>query len=174
MQKDATQTLFAHMEWADAETWSAALAQRDAQRDQRLLQLLYHLHTVQWVYLQMWRSQQLDIPPEGGFRDISAVLAWARPYYPEVYAFLRGVDEASLRHTLAIPWAAEVKKRYGSAGDVTLAETMMQVVLHSTYHRAQIATRIRELGGEPSVTDFVAWLWRTRPGARWTTEAEQV
>ena len=167
MQKNDALSLFTHMEWADAETWTAAVVLPDARRDTRLLQLFYHLHTVQWVYLQMWQSQPLDIPPEGSFADITAVLRWARPYYPEAIAFLRGVEEGSLRRTLAIPWAAEVKKRYGSASEVTLWETMMQVVLHSTYHRGQIATRIRELGGEPQVTDFVAWVWKSRPERRW-------
>jgi hypothetical protein len=31
------------------------------------------------------------------------------------------------------------------------------------YHRGQVATRLRERGGEPPLTDFIAWIWMHRP-----------
>jgi uncharacterized damage-inducible protein DinB len=127
------------------------------------------MHVVQWVYLQMWRAEPLNVPPEDRFEDLGDVLAWARPYYAEARSFLHHADENTLSHTLDIPWAEEVVKRFGTVGPVTLAESMLQVVLHTTYHRAQVATRIRELGGEPPLTDFVAWAWKDRPEARWRT-----
>jgi uncharacterized damage-inducible protein DinB len=44
---------------------------------------------------------------------------------------------------------------------------VLQVVLHSTYHRAQVATRVREFGATPELTDFVAWVWMNRPEPKW-------
>ena len=49
----------------------------------------------------------------------------------------------------------------------TLEETMMQVASHSTYHRGQINTRFRELGGEPAMVDLIAWVWLGKPKADW-------
>jgi uncharacterized damage-inducible protein DinB len=39
--------------------------------------------------------------------------------------------------------------------------------MHSAYHRGQVASQLRELGGEPPLTDFVAWIWLDRPPADW-------
>jgi uncharacterized damage-inducible protein DinB len=43
----------------------------------------------------------------------------------------------------------------------------MQISLHSTYHRGQIATRMRELGAEPAATDFILWVFLDKPAASW-------
>jgi len=41
------------------------------------------------------------------------------------------------------------------------------VASHSTYHRGQIATRIREIGGEPPLVDFLYWVWSGKPAPQW-------
>jgi uncharacterized damage-inducible protein DinB len=40
--------------------------------------------------------------------------------------------------------------------------------MHSQHHRGQNATRLRELGGEPPMTDLIVWYWKGRPGPRWS------
>lgn len=163
--------LLRHMEWADALTWTSALSIEGARDDERLIDLLYHLHTVQWVYLQMWRGQAVEIPQRTAFAALPAVREWARPYYAELHAHAAGLTSAQLSSELPVPWTEAIKKRYGSAEPATLGETILQVVMHSTYHRAQVATRIKELGGAPALTDFVAWVWMKRPAADWGTLA---
>ena len=49
-------------------------------------------------------------------------------------------------------------------------ETMLQVVSHGTHHRGQISTRLRELGVEPPLVDFIAWCWFGKPEADWPAE----
>ncbi len=49
----------------------------------------------------------------------------------------------------------------------TLAETVLQITSHTTYHRGQVNMRLRELGAEPPLTDFIAWIWLGRPEAEW-------
>jgi uncharacterized damage-inducible protein DinB len=167
MESRDTESLLKHMEWADAQTWNAVRCLPKGARDARVLGLLYHLHTVQWVYLQVWRGQPPSVPEAGRFPDLAALADWALPYYAELRAFARGLDADRLSREIALPWAAEIAKRYGSAAPATLSEMVLQVVLHTTYHRAQVATRIRELGGSPGVTDFIAWVWRQRPEPEW-------
>ncbi len=41
---------------------------------------------------------------------------------------------------------------------VSVAQTAIQVVLHSQGHRSQCATRLRALGGNPAPMDFVLWV----------------
>ena len=69
---------------------------------------------------------------------------------------------------MELPWAAGLTKRFGrEPAPATLAETAFQVASHSTYHRGQVNTRLRELGAEPPLVDYIAWLWLGRPAAEW-------
>lgn len=61
------------------------------------------------------------------------------------------------------PWADQLVARFGAAQPATLSESVLQVALHSTYHRGQINARLRELGGDPPLVDFIVWIWRGRP-----------
>jgi len=52
-------------------------------------------------------------------------------------------------------------------GTCSVAESVMQVCMHSHGHRSQSATRLRLLGGTPPALDFILWL-KDRPTANWT------
>jgi uncharacterized damage-inducible protein DinB len=45
---------------------------------------------------------------------------------------------------------------------------MIQVATHSTYHRGQVNARLREVGGEPPLVDYIAWIWFGRPAPEWS------
>lgn len=40
----------------------------------------------------------------------------------------------------------------------TVEEILTHVLLHGAYHRGQIALLVRQLGGQPAVTDYIAWV----------------
>ena len=63
-----------------------------------------------------------------------------------------------------IPWSVFFeRKTKQKVVPATLEETMLQVASHSTYHRGQINTRFRELGGDPASVDFIVWVWMGKP-----------
>jgi uncharacterized damage-inducible protein DinB len=153
------------MEWADSLTWRSLLAlQKD---DPRIRAWLHHTHTVQWAYLYLWRRETPSFPDLAGFADLPALLAWARAYYAELSPFLATLDEPALAQTIEFPWAAELVEQFGHAAPTNYAESVLQIALHTTHHRAQVAARLRELGGEPPLIDFIAWIWQDRPGPEW-------
>jgi uncharacterized damage-inducible protein DinB len=156
-----------HMEWADALMWKSVHAVPAAPNDERLIALLHHLHLVQWIYLSIWRREMPAITDRKAYENARAVMDWARPYYAKAAAFIESLDEDALAQAVEFPWADQIAQRYGSAGAATLLETFAQILLHTTYHRAQVATRVRELGGEPALTDYIAWIWMGRPRAQW-------
>jgi uncharacterized damage-inducible protein DinB len=156
--------LLRHMEWADSKVWSAVLSHPAASRDTRLVDLLLHLHGVQRAFLEMWRSTPFRIPPRSDFPDVASVHAAAQPYYAELEDFLATIDDASLDRVIDMPWLAEFERRTGRNFErPTLAETIFQVTSHSTYHRGQVNARLREVGGEPPLVDYIAWVWFGRP-----------
>ncbi len=147
------------MEWADATVWAAVGKLRT--RDANLIDRLKHIHGTQYAFLMIWRGEPVDFRDEP--RDVEQ---WACDYYIKLAEFLTTVDAASLDRIVALPWAERYAKLPG-AGKTTLGETLLQVASHSAYHRGQVNTKIRELGGEPPLVDYIAWLWLGRPPAQW-------
>jgi uncharacterized damage-inducible protein DinB len=159
---------YRHMEWADATVWAAVPG--GGEPDPRLRQLLVHIHTVQRAFLAVWtgRSVADGLRMPETFATLEEVRAWAEPVYAAASAFVATVDEMRLAAPLEMPWAGQVEEKLGRPpGISTLADTCFQVVNHSTYHRGQVNARLRELGVEPPLVDYIAWIWFGRPDAAW-------
>jgi uncharacterized damage-inducible protein DinB len=160
--------LYRHMEWADSVVWAAVRATPAAETDPRLKILLQHLHMVQQAFLGVWTERPAGLRTADDFACLGDVEAWARPYYAEAHAFLAQQEDEALAAAQPLPWAALLVSHLGRVPcQTTRGETMLQVASHSTYHRGQINVRIRELGGEPPLVDYIAWLWLGRPAAVW-------
>ncbi len=165
--------LFAHMQWADAKVWAAVLACGDARGDERLRGHLHHMHVVQWAFLRMWRGEPRDAPfPE--FETIKPLLGWAREYYVAARETTAAWTGDRLNAEQILPWAALVEKKIGRKADPsTVSETAMQVAMHSQYHRGQVNARLREIGGDPPLVDYIAWVWLGRPAPEWPGGGER-
>jgi uncharacterized damage-inducible protein DinB len=160
--------LLGHAEWADALLWQSALAL--GQEDSELRAKLHHLHMVQWAYLHIWRAEPVKPRELSTFPTLPAIRDWAREFYGELPSYLASVPSAELTREVRFPWADRLVQRFGQAQPATWAESVLQVAMHSSYHRGQLARRLRELGAEAPLTDFVAWIWMSRPEADWGDE----
>ena len=152
--------LFRHEAWADAEHVRAFLAHPAAVRDPEIHSRLYHIHQCQAWYLGFFRGT----PPEfaGGGQPLPPLAEIGRAmreYQRGVQDFLTATADEGLSTPMKFP--------FRDSPQVTLGEAMVQVVLHSQYHRAQNASRLRALGGEPPITDFVMWVLKDRPEPDW-------
>ena len=166
------QDLFAHMQWADATVWKTVFSFPPATQDARLQELLYHLHIVQRAFLKAWRGESLDGFPK--FSDAESLRDWGKAYYAEANSHLSTLTEEALNQPLLLPWAAMIEKQFGRTPESsTLGETALQVALHTAYHRGQVNARLRELGGEPPLVDYIAWIWQGRPAANWLCSDHQ-
>jgi uncharacterized damage-inducible protein DinB len=165
--------LFRHMEWADAAVWTAVLASPSAATDAKLQAYLYHLHLVQRAFLRMWRGEPREAPYPT-FTDAPSLMLWGRSYYDEAGAHLAGLSDDQVSQPMPVPWAAMVEQRLGRAPETTtIGETALQVALHSQYHRGQVNSRLREVGGEPPLVDYIAWIWLGRPAPIWPSTASE-
>jgi uncharacterized damage-inducible protein DinB len=161
--------LHAHMEWADATVWAATPEPNSPTPDPRLGDLLAHLHFTQQSFLALWTGQTQPRLESARFATLAELRAWASPYYQRALAFLRARDAADLAEPRPVPWARLFERQLGRPPSIsTLGETFFQVTSHSTYHRAQVNTRLRELGVTPPLVDYIGWLWQGRPAAAWS------
>jgi uncharacterized damage-inducible protein DinB len=155
--------LFAHMEWADARVWRAVV-EADAFSDQTLREKLHHIHLTQRAFYVVWTGGVLELPWKP-FDTAAETIAWARGNYAELLPYAANATE--LERVIEFPWAARLVEAFGTPAPVTLRDTFVQLPSHSTYHRGQVNMRLRELGSEPPLVDYIAWLWLGRPTPEW-------
>ena len=114
---------------------------------------LAHMLAAEWVWLERWYGRSPSALPG------AAVPASADDLRRRWQEIVRDRDDflaAQTDDTLAQPLAYANTK--GEPFSQILWYQMQHVVNHSTYHRGQVATMIRQLGGKPPTTDLVAYL----------------
>jgi uncharacterized damage-inducible protein DinB len=164
--------LFRHMEWADALVWNAVFSAPAAIDDSVIRQRLHHLHLVQRAFLLIWRGQPMDFKGTESFAP-ERLATWGHEYHREVAGFLGSLAPASLDTEVHLPWASQVTAApNASLHNPSLGETLTQVTMHSAYHRGQVNARLREVGAEPPLTDFIAWVWYGKAAATWPSQAQ--
>jgi uncharacterized damage-inducible protein DinB len=160
--------LYRHMEWADSSVWKAVMECERAKSDEKLLGCLTHLHLVQQFFLLTWRGEPrpASFPT---FETAEPLLDWARPYYDDAFSYLATFGDERISEPVPLAWASMVEKLIGrAAAKTTLGDTILQVALHTLYHRGQVNARLREIGGTPPLVDYIAWVWFGRPSPNWT------
>jgi uncharacterized damage-inducible protein DinB len=136
--------LFAYDEWANREVL-AGLRQNP---NPRSLELLAHVLAAQKVWLERLVQEKQSVPvwPEFTLEQCEARisdLSRARGNY------FAGMTPAALTGTV------RYQNTKGESFSNSTQDVLMHVVMHSAYHRGQIATQMRAAGLTPASTDFI-------------------
>jgi len=114
----------------------------------RALAIFAHVLACEWLWLERMRRQRFKVavwpePSLAQCRDQLADLpkAW-RLFFDTLDPATLG-DPVNYTNTRGEPWSS------------TIADILTHVIVHSAYHRGQIALLLREAGGEPPTTDFI-------------------
>jgi uncharacterized damage-inducible protein DinB len=159
--------LIQHMEWADAVVFSAIHGKPELEGDETLLKRLRHIHLVQKVFFDVWKNQPINPNVTDSFNSLELV-GFAKPLHREIQEFQNSLSADELDRVVNLPWAAQVSSNLGfEISNPSLGQTLLQVTAHSSYHRGQVNSRLRELGIDPPMTDFIAWVWARKPSPSW-------
>jgi uncharacterized damage-inducible protein DinB len=153
--------LMAHAEWANAvffNAWSKSPA-RDHEEMRRRLD---HLVGVQQGFLSVFRGETPGGPGDGPPSTFEELQTRAVTCHAGLRDFAAALEPAAMARTVRIPWFPD------PPCVITMAEAMVQVAMHSQHHRGQCMTRLKDLGGEPRNVDWIIWLWKKKPQARWS------
>lgn len=157
MDKHDIERLYAFNRWANARTLGAAEKLTDEQLHRDLKSsfpsvhaTLVHMLGGEWVWLQRWNgTSPVSFPDQAALRTI---------------ADLRGPwREVEQGQSAIIATLSHVDRRFayrnlkGDAFNDPIGLTLQHVVNHATYHRGQVTTMIRQLGGTALGTDFITF-----------------
>jgi uncharacterized damage-inducible protein DinB len=147
------QALFAHMAWADAAILKAVATHEGAFADDEMRKWLHHILVVQRFFLSLFQHHPFDREREGQVPgNVEEMDLRFQEAHADGAAYTARLDEAELARTIEFP--VVIMKDFHPA----VRDVLMQVVMHSEHHRAQVAMRLRALGGTPPVTDYIVWV----------------
>jgi uncharacterized damage-inducible protein DinB len=152
--------LMAHAEWANA-VFFHAWGKSPAREHEEMRRRVDHVVGVQAAFLAILRDEPPGGPPDGAPPFFDALKARAQASHADLRAFAGSLDDTSAGRKVRIAWFPD------PPCVITAAEALVQVAMHTQHHRGQLMTRLKDFGGEPKNVDWIIWLWRGKPQARW-------
>ncbi len=156
-------TLYRYNEWANQRLIDAAtiLSPEALTRDlggsfKCIRDVVAHIITAEWAWLERCGGVSPSSIPDWVDGDLSVLTKRLRDVEEKRLHFFQQLSEATLSSQVAFHFIS------GTAGVHTLSDLLFHVVNHSTYHRGQLASMLRQLGVVPPSTDFIVFMAEMR------------
>jgi len=140
------QRLFRYDDWANREVVNALQGLSTAPR--RSLKILAHIVSAERLWLERLRLEKQTYPvwPDLTLEQCQQEVEHLREQWP---AYLLSLAETDLERSVSY------QNSRGETWRSQSLDILLHVVLHSAYHRGQIATDMRGAGFSPAYTDFI-------------------
>ena len=138
---------FTYDAWANTEVLSA-IKSASAQSNPRPLKLLAHILSAEQLWLERLLQQPQTTPvwPDPAVEKCEPQIAKLAGSWQD---FLAGLSDSELAREV------RYKNSKGEPWSSTVQDVLTHVLLHSAYHRGQIASALRDSGVAPAYTDFI-------------------
>ena len=137
---------FSYNQWANQEVLHALGAAGGG--DKRSLQLMSHICAAEKLWLERLKQQPQTLPVWPEF-DLDR----CRQETTELTALWN--EHLELITAGDISQTISYKNSKGEPWSNSIVDVLTHVVMHSAYHRGQIASHMREAGQKPAYTDFI-------------------
>jgi uncharacterized damage-inducible protein DinB len=153
------QELYRYNRWANDRVFEAvaALSRQDFTKGlcnsyPSVRDTLTHIVSAEWIWLQRWNgtSPRRMFDPEE-FSELKSLRARWEEVSADQRAFLGAITRERL--SAVVPYV----NLQGQTWRYPLWRQMYHVVNHSSYHRGQITTMLRQLKAVPVATDFLVF-----------------
>ncbi len=153
---DEIRGLYAYNRWANERILDACQALAPEQLGKGLgssfssvRETLAHIFAAEWIWLSRWNGVSPRGMPAWELPDVASLRARWDEVEAERADFLSRQDDASLRKIVAY------RNTKGEPFQSPLWQLLRHVANHSTYHRGQVVTMLRQLGAAAPSTDLV-------------------
>jgi uncharacterized damage-inducible protein DinB len=154
MNRELLLDLARHQAWADAAHWKALRENAAMLEDAEIRKRLNHMVTAQKMLTTLARG---EVPDTAGMKEADSIddlEAAMRKAQTDMTLALESVD---LDKTIGLP------RGPNGPFEAPAGVLLLQALTHSQHHRGQNASRMRQLGATPPMTDFVIWYALGRP-----------
>jgi uncharacterized damage-inducible protein DinB len=152
--------LMVYIEWANA-VFFHAWSNSPCRNHEEMRQRVGHLVGVQQGFLSILKGEQPQGPPSGPPPTFDELIARAQTCHRGLREFVRSLDATTLARNVHVPWFPD------PPCNISVGEALVQAAMHTQHHRGQLMTRLKDFGGEPKNVDWIIWLWKEKPEARW-------
>lgn len=151
--------LYDYNSWANHRTLDscAGLSQEQFTRDlgssfRSVRDTLAHIYGAEWLWLERWHGRIPNaLPSPADFPDFNSVRSRWADLEGNLDAFISSLTPSELQRVI------KYKNTQGTQFEGALWPMLQHVVNHSSYHRGQIATLLRQLGAKPVSTDLIVF-----------------
>lgn len=155
--KDALGRLLEYTEWANRRVvrMAATLTVDDFRRDLGsshggVRGTLAHMLGAEWIWLERWKGvSPTHGVDEGEFADIIALRTRWKAIEQHRRSWFENLDEGAVSKVI------KYQNLKGKPFKAPLWQLLQHVCNHSTYHRGQVVTLLRQLGAKVVGTDLV-------------------
>ena len=156
MNTDALARLFDHMRWADS-CARVALGDNPGALVERALELYCHVLGAEHVWLTRLKGEQATVAvwPRLSLGETEAL---AEQLHASFETYLDSLRPGDLDRDVTYTNSA------GQQFTSRVEDILLHIVMHGSYHRGQVAMLIRDGGGTPAPTDYIAFV-RGSPAA---------
>lgn len=114
---------------------------------------LAHLYAAEFAWYSRWQGESpTSLTPADQFPDVDTLRARWSDLEQRVRAHLESLGENGIGNVI------EYKLLNGTPGASAFWQMLQHIVNHASYHRGQVTTMIRQLGGTPAKSlDMIAF-----------------
>lgn len=146
MLKDHFIHLFKYNDWATRRNAESIMKLK--KKNIKAEELQSHIISAQEIWLNRVLGKDIITDPWNRLTETEWI-SKSIPLTAEWINFLEGLHETDFEKRV------EYANTKGEQFTNTIKDIVIHVINHSTYHRAQIASLIRQAGGEPAKTDYI-------------------
>jgi uncharacterized damage-inducible protein DinB len=158
MTPEDARTLYAYDAWANRRVLDAcaALAPEQFTKDlgssfRSVRDTMAHIMGAEWLWLERFQGRTARLPSGDQFPDLASLRTRCTEVERDLLAYVGGLSAADLERSFDY-WDMK-----GNPHTSVLWQTLQHVANHSTYHRGQVTTLLRQLGAKPIGTDLIGF-----------------
>lgn len=112
-----------------------------------------HIAAAEWIWLERWKgSSPSSLLSESEFETVEIASRRLRKIDGELIEFTNRLTQAE------VDASREYRTTEGQRYSNLLSDMLVHVVNHSSYHRGQVSTLLRQAGAVPKSTDLILFI----------------
>ncbi len=154
IEQELLEDLARHQSWADALHWKTLHENSVLLEDPEIRKRLNHILNALRMLTTLAEGQT---PDPSGMNEIEATDQLQAAQEKANAGLIDALNRIDLQKTIALP------RRPKGPWEAPAGVLLIQAITHGQHHRGQNASRMRQLGGTPPMTNYVIWVALGRP-----------